>query len=398
LFFLSKIREDLAMHTEDQHPIRVMRIISRMNVGGPAVQVSGLMREFDHEKFDQRLYTGFCADNEADYLHTLAEDFGPIYVDGLGRDVNVLGDLRAFKFLIREIQTFKPHIIHTHTSKAGLLGRIASIVSGHSSLRIHTYHGHLLNGYFGQFKTFLLTTVERVLALFTHKLLSVGEKVMHDLITNGIGTLEKFTVMAPGTKINKLSNADEAKTYLKLQPSKVYCAFIGRITGIKRPDRFLDVVTEMKRRDINLEFIMVGNGDLFDACQERIKRCELPVKLLGWQSNIELVLSATGIVILTSDNEGMPLSLIQAGMSSLPVIATNVGSVSEVVIDGVTGILTSMETIEIADALELLWREPKIRSRLGEEAFTFTSKNFGVDRLVKDHTNLYLTMIDGARS
>lgn len=392
------MRKDPSVNPYPQEPIRVMRIITRMNIGGPAVQVSGLMRHLDKRVFDQRLFTGFCDKDEADYLEVVAAELDAVYVDGLGRKINILGDVKAFLNLVREIRIFKPHIIHTHTTKAGFIGRYASLISLHRSIRIHTFHGHLLSGYFGRFKTFLLIRVERVLALFTHKLLSVGEKVMQDLITNGIGTLEKFMVMAPGTKINKLSNVDEAKLYLKLQPSKVYCAFVGRITGIKRPDRFLDVVTEMKRRDIDLEFIMVGDGDLFEACQERINRYGLPVKMLGWQSDIDLVLSATNIVLLTSDNEGMPLSLIQAGMSSLPVIATNVGSVSEVVIDRVTGIITSMETLEIADALELLWRNPKICSTLGEEAFTFTSKNFGVDRLVTDHANLYLSMINESRS
>ena len=113
-----------------------------MNVGGPAVQVSGLMRSLEKSQFEHRLYTGFCATNEADYLETVASDVGAFRIEGLGRRVSLRGDLKAFLFLVKEIRTFKPHVIHTHTAKAGFLGRIASIVSFHPTIRVHTFHGH----------------------------------------------------------------------------------------------------------------------------------------------------------------------------------------------------------------------------------------------------------------
>lgn len=138
-----------------------MRIIARMNVGGPAVQVSGLMRSFNTFEFNQRLFTGFCAADEADYLETVAKDINSTRISGFGRRVSLGGDLKAFLSLIREIRSFKPHVIHTHTAKAGFLGRIASILSFHSSIRVHTFHGHLLNGYFGSFKTMLVIFAER---------------------------------------------------------------------------------------------------------------------------------------------------------------------------------------------------------------------------------------------
>ena len=120
-----------------------------MNVGGPAVQVSGLMRGFNSVDFDQRLYTGFCAVDEADYLDTVATDVKATRIKGFGRRVSFGGDIKAFFALVKEIRSFKPHVIHTHTAKAGFLGRIASIVSLQRSIRVHTFHGHLLNGYFG---------------------------------------------------------------------------------------------------------------------------------------------------------------------------------------------------------------------------------------------------------
>ena len=372
-----------------ESPIRVMRIIARMNVGGPAVQVTGLMREFNATDFDQRLFTGYCAADEADYLETVATDVKASRIEGFGRRVSLGGDLTAFITLVKEIRTFKPHVIHTHTAKAGFLGRIASIISLQPSIRVHTFHGHLLNGYFGSLKRFLVVIAEKLLANFTDQLLAVGEKVKLDLLNAGIGKKEKFGLMPPGLVINRLPAKDESLKSFGLSNSRLQCAFIGRITQIKRPDRFLDVVTEVKKRGIDLDFFMAGDGELLEGCRKRISEQDLQVTVLGWQSDIEKVLSAADIVVLTSDNEGTPLSLIQAGMAGLPVVTTNVGSVPEIVLDGVTGIITDLDVQEIANALEKLAIDKALRERFGLAAQEFTLANFGAQRLVHDHEELY---------
>ena len=381
------------MMTPANAPIRVMRIIARMNVGGPAVQVSGLMRGFNSHDFDHRLYTGFCAADEADYLVVAATDIKATHIEGFGRRVNVGGDIKAFISLIVAIRDFKPHIIHTHTAKAGFLGRIASIVSFQPSIRVHTFHGHLLNGYFGALKRRLVIIAERLLALFTHELLAVGDKVRQDLLAVGIGSSKKFGLMPPGLEIGLLPNKKESQESYSLSTTTLQCAFIGRVTQIKRPDRFLDVVSEIKRRGVEVEFYMAGDGELLEICRERIVREHLPVKVLGWQSDIERVLAAADIVVLTSDNEGTPLSLIQAGMAGLPVVTTRVGSVPEVVLDGITGIITSLNVQKIADALEKLANSSDLRGQLGAAAKEFTLANFGVKRLVHDHEELYRKLL-----
>jgi len=381
------------MSRPETTPIRVMRIIARMNVGGPAVQISGLMRGFNPSEFDHRLYTGFCAADEADYLDTVASDVTVIRIDGFGRRVSLGGDIKAFISLVKEIQGFKPHVIHTHTAKAGFLGRIASIISLQQSIRVHTFHGHLLNGYFGQFKRSFVVLAEKLLAIFTDELLAVGEKVRQDLLDAGVGNLEKFGIMPPGLALGKLPPKKESQESFGMSSSKLQFAFIGRVTQIKRPDRFLDVASEVKKRAIDVEFFMAGDGELLDACRERVKREYLPVKILGWQSDIEKVLSAADVVILTSDNEGTPLSLIQAGMAGLPVVTTNVGSVPEIVLAGTTGIITGIDVQEIADAIEKLLNNNELRDKLGSAAQEFTTANFGVQRLVSDHENLYKKLL-----
>jgi glycosyltransferase involved in cell wall biosynthesis len=374
--------------------IRVMRIIARMNVGGPAVQVSGLMRGFDAQLFEQELVTGYCATDEADYLEKVAMDVEAVRIDGLGRSIKPRADLMALFAVTREIRRFKPDVIHTHTAKAGVIGRVASILSGHKSIRIHTFHGHLLNGYFGSGKTKLVILVEEFLALITDQLLAVGAKVKDDLLAVGIGNPNKFGVMPPGLQLAEIPSRSSARKELDLNDDATYCAFIGRVTQIKRPDRFLDVVAEVKSRGIDLHFIVAGAGELLQYCQDRAKAENLPVTFLGWREDIEVVLAAADFVLLTSDNEGTPLSLIQAGMVGIPVVATNVGSTNEIVVNGETGLLTELSIKELSDAVAKVATDSALRGKMGAAGKEYTMSRYGVDRLVKDHQDLYLHLLN----
>jgi glycosyltransferase involved in cell wall biosynthesis len=371
-----------------------MRIIARMNVGGPAVQVSGLMRGFDAQVFEQELMTGYCAADEADYLEKVATDVNAERIDGLGRSIKPRADLTALFAIIKEIRRFKPDVIHTHTAKAGVVGRIASIFSGHKSVRVHTFHGHLLNGYFGTGKTKLVILVEKFLALFTDQLLAVGVKVKDDLLAVGIGNPNKFGVMPPGLQLAEVPSRSSARKTIGLNDDAIYCAFIGRITQIKRPDRFLDVIADVKSRGIDLHFIVAGAGELMQYCQDRTKAENLPVTFLGWREDIEVVLAAADFVLLTSDNEGTPLSLIQAGMVGIPVVATNVGSTNEIVVDGETGLLTDLSVKELSDAVAKVSTNSALRVKLGAAGKELTLARYGVARLVKDHQDLYLRLLD----
>ena len=373
--------------------IRVMRIIARMNVGGPAVQVSGLMRGFDAQVFEQELVTGYCAADEADYLEKVATDVQAVRIDGLGRSIKPRADLTALFAIVKEIRRFKPEVIHTHTAKAGVVGRIASILSGHKSVRVHTFHGHLLNGYFGAGKTKLVILVEKLLALFTDQLLAVGTKVMDDLLAVGIGNQDKFGVMPPGLQLAEVPSRLSARKELGLNEDGNYCAFIGRITQIKRPDRFLDVVAEIKSRGVELHFIVAGAGELLQYCEDRAAAENLPVTFLGWREDVELVLAASDFVLLNSDNEGTPLILIQAGMVGIPVVATNVGSTNEIVVNGETGLLTDLSVTEISDAVAKLATDSTLRAKMGAAGKEYTMARYRVSRLVEDHQYLYQELI-----
>ena len=377
--------------------IKVMRIIARMNIGGPAVQVSGLMRGLSPTDFNHRLYTGYCAEDEADYIKDQAPDVQAIQLDGLGRKVNPRADFLILFRLIKEIREFKPDIIHTHTAKAGVIGRLASILSLHPSKRVHTFHGHLLSGYFGPLVTKLVILVEKILALKTNILVSVGGKVRDELLAKKIGKFSKYRIFPPGLALKALVSRENALKILDLESDFVYISFIGRITQIKRPDRFLDMVEIVTKQNKNVKFLVAGGGDLLEECKKSAHERSLPVLFLGWRSDIENILSTSDVIVLTSDNEGTPISLIQAGLAGKPTVSTNVGSVKEIVLDGKTGLITELTPESLAIAVSSLAEDDVLRKNFGSAASVHTNANYGVDRFVKDHSQLYKELISNPK-
>jgi len=377
--------------------IKVMRIIARMNVGGPAVQVSGLMRGLSSTDFNHRLYTGYCAEDEADYIKDQAPDVQAIQLDGLGRKVNPRADFLILFRLIKEIREFKPDIIHTHTAKAGVIGRLASILSFYPSKRVHTFHGHLLSGYFDPLVTKLVILIEKILALKTNILVSVGGKVRDELLAKKIGKLSKYRIFPPGLALKELVCRESALKILGLESDFVYISFIGRVTQIKRPDRLLDMVEIVTKQNKKVKFLVAGGGDLLEECKKSAHERSLPVLFLGWRSDIENILSTSDIVVLTSDNEGTPISLIQAGLAGKPTVSTNVGSVKEIVLDGKTGLITELTPESLAIAISSLANDDVLRKSFGLAASVHTHANYGVDRLVSDHSQLYKELISNPK-
>jgi glycosyltransferase involved in cell wall biosynthesis len=360
-----------------------------MNVGGPAVQISGLMRGLDPDRYDHRLITGFCAPDEADYLETQAPDVPATRVSGLGRAIDARDDLRAFVDLKRIIREFDPHIIHTHTAKAGVVGRLAAITSKTDARLVHTFHGHLLHGYFSPTKTRAVIEVERRLAKKSTALVSVGQQVRDDLLAAGIGRANQFRIIPPGLSLPALPEKSGARAMFDLPEDAFVIAFVGRITQIKRPDRFLEVVRSVSKSSNRAHFLVAGAGDLAPMIEQAATKERLPITYLGWRSDIENILSASDAMLLTSDNEGTPLSLIQAGMAGLPVVSTNVGSVGEVVGNGSTGVLCDTDSHQLATALANLTSDPVRAAVMGARGHEFAEARFGVSRLVRDHNNLY---------
>jgi glycosyltransferase involved in cell wall biosynthesis len=372
--------------------VKVMQIIARMNVGGPAVIVAELMRGLDKSAFDQILVTGYCDENEADYLDTVATDIKATRIAGLGRSVSLIADLKAFLGLVSLMRKFKPDVIHTHTAKAGVLGRLASLLAGRGAVRVHTFHGHLLHGYFSGAITKLVVFIEKFFASRTSVLIAIGTKVRDDLVAAGIGRADKYRVFFPGLPAPKSIAQASAQSALGISTETLYITFVGRLTQIKRPDRLLDVASECKTRGLDLRFLVAGEGELFESSKARCQSEQLNVTFFGWRNDIDQIFAASDIAILTSDNEGIPLTLIQAAQASLPIVATNVGSISDIVINESNGYLTQTNAADMADAIEKLVRDAQLRKLMGEAGKARAEQYFSLARMVKDHSDLYRSL------
>lgn len=369
--------------------IRVLRIISRMNVGGPAIQVTGLCQKLSHEQFNQVLLSGYCAEGEIDYL-----DVQGIYVNcyrilGFGRAINLVKDFRSLLTIRKYIRKFSPEIIHTHTAKAGALGRLASLLSGRTHIRVHTFHGHLLKGYFGPIKSKTIVLVERFLGKYTHSLIAVGDRVRNELLRAKIGSPKKYIVVGPGLELGHIPNREESLTKLGVPAESFNIVWIGRVTPVKAPSRILEIASECASRDLAVQFIIAGDGPLLPQLKLNASRINIPIHFLGWQTYIERVLSISDLVLLTSENEGMPVALIQAQMAGIPVLTTDVGSASEVLIDGLSGFCLPYSSKKFADKVETLMNDVNMRNTFSEIGRQNAFEKFSLSRLVSDHSNLY---------
>ena len=369
-------------------PIKVMRVIARMNVGGPAWQVSVLTRGLVPPDFDSTLVCGYVSEGEADFIALRDPELPCHQIEGLGRSVKPLDDLRAFFSLVRLMRAEKPDIVHTHTAKAGVLGRLAAIVA-RVPIRVHTFHGHVLHGYFSPRVTKVIVLIERLLARRTTALAAVGSQVRDDLLAAKIGTREQFTVVPPGVAIEESLSKPEARSHLGLPLEVPVVLFVGRLTQIKRPDRLLEAFHIVLTSRPDAVLAIAGEGDLLDEAKAKAADLGDRVRFLGWQSDLSAVYPAADVVVLTSDNEGMPVTLIEASMLGIPCVTTDVGSASEVVINETTGFVVPSEPDEIAGVVCRVIRESDLAHKMGQAAQTHARHKFGAERLVSDYAHLY---------
>jgi glycosyltransferase involved in cell wall biosynthesis len=374
-------------------PIKVMHVIARMNIGGPAVLVADLMRNFDSQKVNSILLTGFCDINESDYLDEVATDVTAIRLPGLGRSISPLKDLNAFFLLLKEIRKFKPDVIHTHTTKAGVLGRVAGFIAAPRAKRVHTFHGHLLHGYFGIFKTQIVILTEKLLALFTVRLIAIGNSVKKDLLDSGVGKETKYEIIFPGLQPLQIHSKMAARTSLGLDSNKTYLVFVGRLTQIKRPDRLVEIAKFLKARYPDSQILIAGSGELLATIKSESDSQDLPMIFLGWRNDIDLILNASDIAILCSDNEGIPLTLIQAAQAGLPIVSTDVGSVSDIVLHGINGFLTETTSLALISAVKSLLDSVSMREKFGKAGQKIADRSFASDAMVKRHEKLYSQIV-----
>lgn len=384
---------DTGVHGDSERapaPLEVVHVIARMNVGGPARIISELFDALDPDRFSQRLIVGAVGPEEEDWFAlrdpALATDSRVLHMPTFGRTIAPLRDIRTLRRLTRTLRALSPDVVQTHTAKAGLIGRIAARRAGVPRV-LHTFHGHTLHGYFSRPVTALITSIERRLAQRTDRLLVVGERVRDELLAAGIGTPEHYEVLPPGVSDPPLPARGTARRALNVDADATVVAFVGRLTAVKRPDRFLAAAERVAITHPGTIFLVAGDGELRSELEAAVNRAD--VRFLGWQGDVSAIYAASDLVVLTSDNEGMPVTLIEASLAGRACVATDVGSTSEVVLHGLTGLLTRCDPEALAEAIRSLLDDPERRGRFGRAARVHALATFGLAELTRRLAAVY---------
>ena len=368
--------------------IKVVHVVTRMNTGGVAVLISELVVGMDSEEFEVHLITGSCSPGEEDYLRARGIDLKQIAIPSMQRSLRPFQDLKALIQIARELKRLRPDIVHTHTSKAGLLGRVASQIATPKARVIHTFHGHLLHGYFSKPATQFITFSERALARISDILISMGNEVKANLLEAKIGKPQQFQVAFPGVKENKPNpNNLEAAKFKEEHSQNVIFTFVGRLSPIKRCDRIIETAIQVSNQVPAPYFLVIGDGELRKSLETQ--GSGLPITFLGWESHTEDWLAISDAAILLSDNEAVPLAMIEAGLAGLPVIATNVGSMGDVVENGINGFLLDPIINEIASKIVSLSKSPELRRNLGDRGKELAHERFSVGAMINRHQEIY---------
>ena len=373
--------------------IKVLHIVTRMNVGGVAVLIDNLLENIDPNKFEVQLLCGNCEYPEGDYLDSKVFNYTRIRPSRFHKSFNFQDDLLAAYSIYKAIKDFKPNIVHTHTSKAGFLGRIIARLISPKIKIIHTYHGHLLYGYFSKLKLALLVFTEKSLNKLTNSVIAMGTQVKNDLVQAKIAPESKFRIFFPGLAHAKKIDRSVARKQLNFKEESIICTFVGRLTQVKRPDRFLEVVALSHDQNNKIEFIVVGDGDLAEDLKLNAINRQLPISFLGWRTDISTILSASDMLILTSDNEAVALTLIEASQLGIPIVTTPAGSVQDIAKNGVNGYVTDFDPQSLANAVEKLAINESLRGSMGAAGESIATQKFSIESMVKAHENLYLDIL-----
>jgi glycosyltransferase involved in cell wall biosynthesis len=356
--------------------MRVLHVIARLNVGGTARYITRLAEDLPKHKIETFVAAGFVQGSEQE--DPSAKKLKVIRIPSLGRQINPIKDHFAFKQLLEVVKEVKPDILHTHTFKAGYIGRIKTKeinkAAGKQVKLVHTFHGHLFDDpEFSGLKSLIIATLERRFAMRTDVIVTVGAQVAKELLEREIGQPEQFANIPPGVEPLKIPKSKPRK--------KITIGWIARVTGVKNPLRALEIATLLP----DAQFLIAGGGDMLEQVKAQAPR---NTKVLGWTDAAKLF-ADSDIILSTSENEGMPIALIEAQLASKPVVATNVGGVSEVVINNKTGFVTRKNIEDLAKALEKLINSKTLRTAQGKAAKAHATKAFSVEKMIKAHVSLY---------
>jgi glycosyltransferase involved in cell wall biosynthesis len=384
-------------------PTRILRVIARLNMGGPALHVSYLTKGLETRGYHTTLVAGKLARGE-DSMSYVTDELGVEVVPlvAMHREVSPVYDPVAVTRLVGEIRRVRPHILHTHTAKAGAVGRAAALLAGDARppVIVHTYHGHVLRGYFDPVRTQFFRETERALARHTNRLIAVGPQVRDDLVELGVAPAEKFSVIRLGidldSRVLTVDRRAEFRRLFGIPEDRFVVGWIGRMTAIKRVPDILAAFKALRERGVEATLCLVGDGPDRDAVEQLASDLGIvrDVLFVGYQRDVAPYYAFFDAFLLPSANEGTPVVAIEALASERPVVATRVGGVPDVIDDGEDGFLVEVGDIPaLADRLEQLARDPALRARMGKAGRERVVPRYRVERLVDDVDTLYRELL-----
>ncbi len=397
-------------------PRTVVRIIARLNIGGPARHVALLAEHLDPDRFPTLLVTGQPSRDEGSLAHLLPERTRHMTIAQIRREIRPWDDLIALWKLCRIVSRERPDILHTHTAKAGTLGRLAGLWyrlvqqfkgSQRRLVIVHTFHGHVLSGYFHPVTTWCFTMIERWLAKHSDALIAVSPSVRENLLRLSIGRPDQVRVVPLGLDLAALLQVNGYRQGLRrelgIATGTILIGIVGRLVPIKAHERFLEAAKELLRRRAAMRFVIVGDGE----CRTRLERLARSigvaeqVSFIGWQVDLPGVYADLDVVCLTSLNEGTPVSVIEAMAAGRPVVATAVGGVPDLfggivertarydVADRGIAVPSEKASEGLVEAIERLLGDEALRRRITMAGREFVSRHLGAGRLAADVTALY---------
>lgn len=392
--------------------IKVLRIINRFNLGGPTYNAAYLTKYLSDD-FETLLVGGEKYEEE-ESSEFILEKLGlkPIIIPEMQRSINRKNDRIAYKKIKDIIKDFQPDIVHTHASKAGTLGRFAA-----SKMKVpvivHTFHGHVFHSYFGKAKTTFYKNIERYLAKKSDKIIAISELQKDELsIEHKVCKPEKIEIVPLGFDLSRFQENIEEKRVsfrkeYKITEDEIAIGIVGRLVAIKNHKMFLDVVANIVAKATKkVRFFIIGDGEEkenikayslqldIDFTEWSVSKKTATITFTSWIKNIDWANAGLDIIVLTSLNEGTPVSLIEAQASNKPIVTTNVGGVKNVTLENKTAFVSEVDDVEdFTEKLLILIDNDDIRNEMGTKGWTFVKEKYSYDRLVKDVENLYFNLL-----
>jgi glycosyltransferase involved in cell wall biosynthesis len=387
--------------TEHCGAVKVVNLVTRLNVGGVAHHVTNLMRGLDRNKYEQQLICGFESAGEKSMRDQVeARGVTPILIPRLvGNPRLNISDALAFAHILRLLRQQRPMILHTHTSKAGLLGRVAARLTG-VPIIVHTFHGLVLKGHYRPLKTNGVRAVERCLARLSDRLIVISNEDKNDLLAYRIAPAHKIEVIPLGLELDHFLDNRKRRGLLHrelgLDSATRLIGIVGRIAPIKNHRLFFDAMVQVLAEHATAHVVVVGDGDLCPEMERYVREMGIAdrVSFLGWRHDLPQIYTDLDVLVISSNNEGTPVSAIEAMAAGRPVVATRVGGLPDVISDGETGYLVAPGNVEqLASAVKRVLSDGETTDRLRRNARESVKGKFAVERLAADIDLLYRRLL-----